>query len=85
MKEYFIKEYLNKLQVDDILNYAKKNNYNISYDDADILLFYAKKYYHELLTSYPEEILKEIKRNVSTETYKIAYKLYIENKIKYLK
>ena len=32
-----------------------------------------------------EEILKEIKTKVSTETYKIAYKLYIENKIKYLK
>ena len=84
MQEYFIREYIKKLKVDDILDYAKKNNYNITYSDATILLSYAKKYYREFISGDPSSILKEIKSKINPDTYKIAYKMYIEAKLKYL-
>lgn len=85
MYEYIISEYLKKLTIQDIFNYAKKNNLTISECDAVILLSYAKKYYKEFINGYPEEILKEIKDKIDKNTYKLAYKLYIETKMKYLK
>ena len=84
MQEYLIREYLKKINVDDIIDYAKKNNYNITYSDATILLSYAKKYYHEFISGDPTSILKEIKSKINPDTYKIAYKMYIEAKLKYL-
>ena len=84
MYEYFVGEYLRKMKVDDILNYAKKNNLVISESDAIILLSYAKRYYKDLMNGNPEPILKEIKIKINPDTYKVAYKMYIEAKMKYL-
>ena len=72
------------MNVQDILNYAKNKNMKISEYDAIILLSYAKKYYHEFIQDNPIHLLKEIKEKISPETYKEAYKLYIEMKMKYL-
>ncbi len=85
MQEFLIGEYIRKLSIDDILDYAKNNNLTISYNDAVILQSYAKKYYKEFISGNPYEILKEIKTKINPQTYKEAYKLYIENKMKYLK
>ena len=85
MYDYLIGEYIKKLSINDILNYAKKNGLTISENDAIILHSYAKKYYKEFIDGNPCEILKEIKSKINPITYKEAYKLYIENKMKYLK
>ena len=85
MYEFLISEYIKKLTIDDILNYAKKENIKISEYDAIILLSYAKKYYKEFINDNPTALLKEIKEKINPETYKIAYKMYIEAKMKYLK
>ena len=84
MYEYLIGEYIKKMTLDDIFSYAKKNNLEISECDAIILLSYAKRYYKEFINGNPTLLLKEIKEKIKPETYKIAYKLYIEAKIKYL-
>lgn len=84
MHEYIIGEYIRKMKVKDLLDYAKKNNLNLSEYDAIILLSYAKKYYKELINGDASCILKEIKEKINPETYKIAYKMYIEAKMKYL-
>ena len=84
MYDYIIGEYLKKMTIKDVLNYAKKNNITVSESDAVILLSYAKKYYKEFINGNPTNILKEIKSQINPETYKLAYKLYIEMKMKYL-
>lgn len=84
MYEYLIGEYIKKMTIEDIFNYAKKNNVKVSECDAIILLSYAKKYYKEFISGDPSNILKEIKSKISPDTYKIAYKMYIEAKMKYL-
>ena len=85
MNEYIIGEYIKKLNLNDILDYAKKKNVTISECDAIILLSYAKKYYKEFINNNPTDILNEIKNKINPTTYKEVYKLYIENKMKYLK
>lgn len=84
MYEYLIGEYIKKLTIQDIFDYANKNNLSISESDAVILLSYAKRYYKEFISGDPYPIIKEIKQKISPETYKVAYKLYIDMKMKYL-
>ena len=85
MHEYLIGEYIKKMSINDIMDYAKNNNIEISESDAIILHSYAKKYYKEFINGYPSDILKEIRKKINPLTYKRVYKLYIENKMKYLK
>ncbi len=82
--EYLIKEYIKKLEVDDIKKFALKNNINISDTDAIILYTYAKKYYQEFINGDPTKIINELKEKLEPSTFKMAYKLYLEYKIKYL-
>lgn len=81
MNEYIISEYIKKLTTDDIINYGKKKNFNIPLSDAIILLSYAKKYYKDFLNNNEKDIIKELKNKLSSNTYKEAYKLYIEYKL----
>lgn len=85
MNEYIIGEYIKKLNINDILNYAKKENITISENDATILYSYAKKYYKEFLGGNPNKILKEIRDKINPITYKELYKIYIKYKMKYIK
>ena len=85
MQEYLIKEYIKKLTVDDVKNFASLKNINISDSEAIILYNYAKKYYLDILNGKDDFIIKELKEKLSSNTFKEAYKLYLEYKIKYLK
>ena len=84
MYDYIIMDYINKMKLSDILNYAKKMNIPMNEEDATILYSYAKKYYHVFLNDDPSPIFKEIKAKINQETYKELYKLYIKYKLKYL-
>ena len=84
MYDFFIKEYLKKLTVQDVLEYAKKKNYPLDEIEATILLIYAKKHADTLIHGDPTDIFKELKEKIKPETYKEVYRLYIEYKLKYL-
>lgn len=84
MQEFLIGEYIKKMTVKDVISYALKNNISIDECDATILLIYAKKYYKEFIHGNPREIIQELQNKLSTNTFKVAYKMYIEAKLKYL-
>ena len=84
MKDYFIKDYIKKLTVNDIKRFAQNKNISITDAEAIILYTYAKNYYEELINGN-QEIIKELKEKLSSNTFKAAYKLYLEYKIKYIK
>ncbi len=84
MQEYLIGEYIKKMSVEDICNFAKKKGIEITNSEATILYSYAKRYYHELINGTPAPIIKELKTKLSPNTFKEAYKLYLEAKLKYL-
>ena len=82
--DYIIKEYIKKLEISDIKNFAKRKNIIITDTDAIILYTYAKKYYQEIIKGNDKDIIKELREKLSPNTFKEAYKLYLEYKIKYL-
>ncbi len=79
-----IKKYLEKLTINDLLNYANQKNIKLSQRDAIILLTYAKKYLDDLLNGKEEPIFQKLKKDINPETYKEVYKMFIDAKIKYL-
>ena len=83
--EYLIKEYIKKLTIDDIKNFAMNKNISITHDDAIILYTYAKNHYQDFLKNNADIFIKELKEKLSPNCFKEAYKLYLEYKIKYLK
>ena len=86
MYQHIIKNYLDKLTIQDIIDYAKKKEgLTISKNDANYLLNTAKKDYVKLLNGEEDIVFQNLKNELEPETYKIAYKLFIEAKIKYLK
>ena len=84
MNEYLIKEYIKKLENDDIKKFAKKKNISITDTDAIILYTYAKNHYQEILDGNDKLVIKELRNKLNSNTFKEAYKLYLEYKIKYL-
>lgn len=83
--EYLIKEYIKKISIEDIKNFANKKNINITEKEAIILYTYAKNHYQDFLSGKEEQLINELKNNLSPNTFKEAYRLYLEYKIKYLK
>ena len=84
MNEYLIKEYIKKLEIDDIKKFAKKKNISITDTDATILYTYAKNHYQEILDGNDKLVIKELRNKLNSNTFKEAYKIYLEYKIKYL-
>ena len=84
MNEYLIKEYIKKLEIDDIKKFAKKKNISITDTDAIILYTYAKNHYQEILDGNDKLVIKELRNKLNSNTFKECYKLYLEYKIKYL-
>jgi hypothetical protein len=82
--EYLIKEYIKKITVDDIKEFAKKKNISITDTDAIILYTYAKNHYQDFLNGNDTNLIWELKEKLSPNAFKEAYKLYLEYKIKYL-
>lgn len=83
MYEYLVGEYLKNMTIDEVIKYGIENNIIINEHDANILLTYANRYYKVFMNGDPTDILKEIKKKIDPETYKEAYKLYINYKNKY--
>ena len=85
MNDYLIKEYIKKLEIDDIKKFAKKKNISITDTDAIILYTYTKNHYQEILDGNDKLVIKELRDKLNSKTFKEVYKLYLEYKIKYLK
>lgn len=81
--EIIIRDYINKLTEEDIIQYGKRKNINISDDDAKILFVYAKNYWKEFYKGNPSELINELKEKLNPETFNKLYKIYIDLKQKY--
>lgn len=84
MYDYLVKEYIKKMNTNDVINFGLKNNVVISQTDANTLLIYAKKHYKTFMYGDPTDLIKELKMKLEPNTYKEAYRLYLINKNKYL-
>ena len=82
---YIINKYIKNLTIDDIYSFANKNNIKLNSNDAHTLYYYAKNHYNDFLSGNDYKLIKEIKNKIDPNTFKEAYKIYLEYKIKYLK
>lgn len=83
MYESFIKEYVKKISNDDIINFANKNNINLSNEEADTIKFYLKNEWETLYKGNPTKIFKEIKVKINDNAYQKILELYNEFKNKF--
>ena len=81
MNRLLIYEYINRLRKEDILNYCNRKNIFISNNELDIIYSYIKNDYKRFFNN-PEDIIKEIKNKLSSNTFNELMKLY--DKYKYL-
>ena len=83
MYEYLIGEYINnKLDENDITNYAKKKNIHLTDNETKIIYVYIKNYWKEFYKGDPTNLFIELKEKLNQETYDTIIKLYKEYKNK---
>ncbi len=73
MGEKFIKNYINKLTINDINNFLLKENISINSNDINIIYIYIKNNFDEILKD-EVKVLNRVKNDVNKDTYdKILY------------
>lgn len=76
-----IKNYINKLSINDIYNYCKGENINIKEEDAETIFKYIKTYNINILKD-PKYYLNDIKNKVNDDIYNYLINFYEKNKKK---
>ena len=82
MNIYLISEYVNRMQKQDVNNFALKQGITLDNEELDIIYNYIKNNYKTLIYSNPKVILEEIKYQVKPLTYNKIENLYIRFKDK---
>lgn len=81
MNRFFILNYIKKLTKDDIIYFSKQQNISLTQKEVDIIYYYIKNRYQDFFNGKGIELLEEIKKKVSHDTYlKILeyYQIYSE-------
>ncbi len=82
MYDYLIKKYIERLTIDDISKYAKKQGVVLDKKETEVIYNYIKKDWRTFYYGNPRAQLNEMKELLSPETYKKIENLYIETKNK---
>ena len=83
MKGQLIKNYINKLTIDDVNNVAIRNNINLSSDEINFIYTKIKNNYYNLLYGDSSSIFNNLKSNVSSDNYLKIKELFNTYKQKY--
>ena len=83
MIEKLINQYVNKLTLTEIKEFAKNNGNIINNDVAKLIYKYIKNDWHTIVYGNARPILDEIKKQIDLETYLKIETLYIDFKQKY--
>ena len=78
-----IKQYVNKMTINNINDFAVKHNINLCENELNLLLNIVKNNYQEILNGKDEIVKKKLKENLAEENYQRIIKLYNEYKEKY--
>ena len=81
-KELALK-YIKNLTPNDINNYAKSKNINLSNEEVNIIFNFILNYYEDILNKNTS-VFDKLKSKISNELYNKIILIYEENKNKYL-
>ncbi len=76
MYEKMIEKYINKLTKEDILKFSYTQNVKLTHEELDIIYFYIKEYWRQIVKSNPTSIFMELKEKLSTNVYNKMIELY---------
>ena len=83
MVEKLISEFVTRMTINDIKNFAQENGITLKNNEAELIFKYIKSDWRTLIYGNPRPILDEIKVKMNIDTYNKAEKLYIYFKEKY--
>lgn len=72
-----IKNNINKLTINQVKDFADKNNISYSDEEANIVFYYIKNYYDNILNG-DINIIEEIKNKISPSLYDYLFELYLK-------
>lgn len=76
MNDFILKSYVDKLTINHIKEYAKKEGIELKNNESEIIYDYIKKYYKEFYYNNPVNLLNELKQKLSCKTYEKLEELY---------
>ena len=82
MYEIIIRDYVNKLTEEDIMNFCNKKEIIVNDDEVKVLYLYAKNYWKEFYKGNPSEIILELKEKINENAFNKLYDLYVDIKKK---
>jgi len=83
MNKLLIKQYIDKINTKDILNFAFNNGIEINSNDAEVLNYHLKNDWMELLYGDPSSIIKDIELKLGSEKAGVISNIYFAYKEKY--
>ena len=78
-----IKQYINKININNINDFALKNNIFLNKKELECLYDAIKNRYEEVLYKDDSNVLKYLKENLSAENYEKVINLYKEYRLKF--
>ena len=83
MKDKLLKNYVNKLSINDINDFAVKNDIVLNKDELNTIYDIIKNDYDELLYGNSDNVFNKLKSNVSSDNYDKIINLFFLYKKKY--
>lgn len=78
-------KYIENITADDIKKFSLKENVQLSDSEINIILYYIKNYYNDLLYGDYNSIFEKIKSRINPTSYKKIFDIYLSYKSKYSK
>ncbi len=83
MNEFLIKNYISRLTLSDIDEFAKKHGIELNDDELKLIDGYIRREWHTIIYGNPRPILDSLKKNLNEYKYQKIENLYVEFKNKY--
>ena len=83
MYDYFIKQYVEKINEKNITKFASQNGVILTNEEVQLFLFYIKKDWRTIIYGDPSNIFEEVKHKLNPLTYQKMTELYTFFKEKY--
>lgn len=83
MNEFLIKNYISRLTINDIDDFAKKHGIELNEQELRIVEQHIRKDWHTIIYGNPRSILDNLKTKLNNLQYKKIENLYIDFKNKY--
>ena len=84
MKEKLIKEYVNRMTLDDVNKFAYNNGINLNNDEVNLIYNHIKNNWHTICFGNPRVILDDLKIKLDNHSYQKIESLYVYFKNRYL-